>query len=70
MRRLQKIKYDYLPKYCCHCRLQGHDNAGCWNSNPELRPKKEEDKTEKTINKEKNKVTENQQHPTQDNKGI
>ncbi|KAH0743932.1 hypothetical protein KY290_031925 [Solanum tuberosum] len=25
----QRIQYDHLPKYCTHCRLQGHDMQGC-----------------------------------------
>ncbi|KAK4376341.1 hypothetical protein RND71_002637 [Anisodus tanguticus] len=37
---LQKIRYDFKPKYCLNCRLQGHDVDGCWNLKPALRPKK------------------------------
>lgn len=25
-----KIQYDYLPKYCKSCKLQGHDYFECW----------------------------------------
>ncbi|KAK4343220.1 hypothetical protein RND71_039036 [Anisodus tanguticus] len=35
---LQKIRYDFKPKYCINCKLQGHDVNGCWNLKPELRP--------------------------------
>lgn len=31
-----KIQYDYLPKYCKECRLQGHDEVECWRLHPEL----------------------------------
>ncbi|KAK4337522.1 hypothetical protein RND71_042009 [Anisodus tanguticus] len=34
---LQKIRYDFKPKYCINCKLQGHDVNGCWNLKPELR---------------------------------
>ncbi|XP_060210442.1 uncharacterized protein LOC132637359 [Lycium barbarum] len=42
----QKIQYDYLPKYCTQCKLQGHDLQDCWVVHPEYRPKKEEPKLE------------------------
>ncbi|KAK4344456.1 hypothetical protein RND71_034632 [Anisodus tanguticus] len=31
---LQKIRYDFKPKYCTNCKLQGHDVDGCWNLKP------------------------------------
>ncbi|KAK4351735.1 hypothetical protein RND71_027253 [Anisodus tanguticus] len=34
----QRIRYDFKPKYCTNCKLQGHDVNGCWNLKPELRP--------------------------------
>ncbi|KAK4338784.1 hypothetical protein RND71_040246 [Anisodus tanguticus] len=37
---LQKIRYDFKPKYCTNCKLQGHDVDGCWTLKPELRPEK------------------------------
>ncbi|KAK4371635.1 hypothetical protein RND71_007019 [Anisodus tanguticus] len=37
---LQKIRYDFKPKYCTNCKLQGHDVDGCWKLNPTLRPEK------------------------------
>ncbi|KAK4358427.1 hypothetical protein RND71_020656 [Anisodus tanguticus] len=37
---LQKIRYDFKPKYCTNCKLQGHDVDGCWNLQPTLRRKK------------------------------
>ncbi|KAK4338773.1 hypothetical protein RND71_040235 [Anisodus tanguticus] len=36
----QRIRYDFLPKYCTNCKLQGHDSIGCWKLHPELRPHK------------------------------
>ncbi|KAK4361696.1 hypothetical protein RND71_016937 [Anisodus tanguticus] len=36
---LQKIRYDFKPKYCTNCKLQGHDVDGCWNLKPALRRK-------------------------------
>ncbi|KAK4337530.1 hypothetical protein RND71_042017 [Anisodus tanguticus] len=38
----QRIRYDFLPKYCPNCKLQGHDSIGCWKLHPELRPNKVE----------------------------
>ncbi|KAK4380770.1 hypothetical protein RND71_002632 [Anisodus tanguticus] len=29
----QRIRYDFLPKYCPNCKLQGHDSIGCWKLN-------------------------------------
>ncbi|KAK4343231.1 hypothetical protein RND71_036325 [Anisodus tanguticus] len=40
---LQKIRYDFKPKYCTNCKLQGHDVDGCWNLKPTLRPEKAKD---------------------------
>ncbi|KAK4369669.1 hypothetical protein RND71_009144 [Anisodus tanguticus] len=37
---LQKIRYDFKPKYYLNCKLQGHDVDGCWNLKPALRPEK------------------------------
>ncbi|XP_070017818.1 uncharacterized protein [Nicotiana sylvestris] len=34
------IRYDYLPKYCKECKLQGHHRIECWRINPELRESK------------------------------
>ncbi|KAG5615618.1 hypothetical protein H5410_015442 [Solanum commersonii] len=42
-----QIKYDYLPKYCCTCKLQGHNEDNCYVLHPELfdgDKKKQEDK--------------------------
>ncbi|KAG5606966.1 hypothetical protein H5410_028458 [Solanum commersonii] len=42
-----QIKYDYLPKYCCTCKLQGHNEDDCYMLHPELfdgDKKKQEDK--------------------------
>lgn len=36
------IKYDYLPKYCETCLIQGHDETQCYVKNPKLYKKKEE----------------------------
>ncbi|KAH0717566.1 hypothetical protein KY290_014156 [Solanum tuberosum] len=46
----QKIHYDYLPRYCTHCKLQGHDLQGCWILHPEHRPKREEKQEDKKLN--------------------
>ncbi|KAK4343226.1 hypothetical protein RND71_036320 [Anisodus tanguticus] len=40
---LQKIRYDFKPKYCTNCKLQGHDVDGCWNLKPALRTEKAKD---------------------------
>ncbi|KAH0776288.1 hypothetical protein KY290_007699 [Solanum tuberosum] len=36
-----KIKYDYVPKYCQTCMIQGHDEEQCYVVHPELHPYKE-----------------------------
>ncbi|XP_055822157.1 uncharacterized protein LOC129890681 [Solanum dulcamara] len=38
-----RINYDYLPKYCKHCRLQGHEEKECRSLNPELAKQFKED---------------------------
>lgn len=35
------IKYDYVPKYCTECKLQGHNKKKCYIIHSELYPKKE-----------------------------
>uniref|UniRef100_A0A0V0HML8 Putative ovule protein n=1 Tax=Solanum chacoense TaxID=4108 RepID=A0A0V0HML8_SOLCH len=37
------IKYDYMPKYCNSCKLQGHNEKECFILHPKLYPKEEED---------------------------
>ncbi|KAH0705670.1 hypothetical protein KY289_010746 [Solanum tuberosum] len=41
MEKWIKIKYDYVPKYCKTCMIQGHDMEQCYVEHPELYPKKE-----------------------------
>lgn len=36
-----KVQYDYMPKYCKHCCLQGHNEHNCWAINPKLYDMKE-----------------------------
>lgn len=44
VKRWIKNKYDYVPKYCMRCKLQGHNAKECFLIHPELY-KKEEDNT-------------------------
>ncbi|XP_060216757.1 uncharacterized protein LOC132644199 [Lycium barbarum] len=59
-----KIQYDYLPKYCRHCKLEGHGEIECRALNLELEKQfkeqieKDNKKTETTINQPKNKEKE------------
>ncbi|KAG5624686.1 hypothetical protein H5410_009904 [Solanum commersonii] len=46
------IRYDYLPKYCFQCKLQGHDEVECRVLNPELRPEKENNELPEKENEE------------------
>lgn len=39
-----QIHYDYMPKYCKDCCLQGHDEASYWNIHPELYDKVKDEK--------------------------
>ncbi|XP_049413166.1 uncharacterized protein LOC125876094 [Solanum stenotomum] len=36
-----KIKYDYVPKYCQTCMIQGHDEEQCYVVHPDLHPNRE-----------------------------
>uniref|UniRef100_A0A0V0HWA5 Putative ovule protein n=1 Tax=Solanum chacoense TaxID=4108 RepID=A0A0V0HWA5_SOLCH len=45
------IKYDYVPKYCKTCKLQGHDEKECFIIHPELYPKEEDEEANKRENK-------------------
>ncbi|XP_060210799.1 uncharacterized protein LOC132637779 [Lycium barbarum] len=49
----QTIQYDYLPKYCVNCKIQGHNKKECWNLYPEFRPKKEDIKERSEEQQEK-----------------
>ncbi|XP_060216902.1 uncharacterized protein LOC132644331 [Lycium barbarum] len=65
----QKIQYDYLPKYCTQCKLQGHDLNGCWVLHPQHRTKKEEQRDEKKeLEKGKAKEESSKQNGKQDSK--
>ncbi|WMV30685.1 hypothetical protein MTR67_024070 [Solanum verrucosum] len=48
-----RIKYDYIPKYCKTCMLQGHDEQQCYVEHPELYPKKEKNNMEANAKEEK-----------------
>ncbi|KAG5605256.1 hypothetical protein H5410_026748 [Solanum commersonii] len=39
MEKWIKIKYDYVPKYCQTCMIQGHNEEQCFVVHPELYPK-------------------------------
>ncbi|XP_070028582.1 uncharacterized protein [Nicotiana sylvestris] len=47
-----RIQYDMLPKYCRHCKLQGHDQFECWRIHPELYVEKDNDKQADTAKKQ------------------
>ncbi|XP_070015513.1 uncharacterized protein [Nicotiana sylvestris] len=47
-----RIQYDMLPKYCRHCKLQGHDQFECWRIHPELYVEKENDNQADTAKKQ------------------
>ncbi|KAG5630910.1 hypothetical protein H5410_002627 [Solanum commersonii] len=34
---VQKVEYDTLPAFCCHCKTQGHNDKNCRILHPELR---------------------------------
>ncbi|KAG5620172.1 hypothetical protein H5410_005390 [Solanum commersonii] len=38
------IRYDYVPKYCKNCKLQGHNETDCFILHPELYAKEEKGK--------------------------
>ncbi|KAH0709038.1 hypothetical protein KY284_010465 [Solanum tuberosum] len=38
MEKWVTIKYDYVPKYCKTCKLQGHNENDCYVIHPELFP--------------------------------
>ncbi|WMV10025.1 hypothetical protein MTR67_003410 [Solanum verrucosum] len=40
-----KIKYDYMPKYCTTCMIQGHDEQQCYVNHPDLHPARQKEKT-------------------------
>ncbi|WMV59325.1 hypothetical protein MTR67_052710 [Solanum verrucosum] len=48
------IKYDYMPKYCKTCKLQGHNEHECFIIHPELY-QKEEAKVERQLDDKKEK---------------
>ncbi|XP_060200453.1 uncharacterized protein LOC132628704 [Lycium barbarum] len=64
-----KIRYDNLPKYCRECKLQGHNEDGCWNLHPELY---QEEEGNAVVNMEKGKEMvihkEKQVDPVQSNR--
>ncbi|KAH0636640.1 hypothetical protein KY289_036555 [Solanum tuberosum] len=39
-----RIKYDYVPKYCKSCKIQGHNEAECFVVHSALYPKKDKEK--------------------------
>lgn len=41
------IKYDYIPKYCKKCCLQGHVKKECWVIHPELEQSQQQLQTDR-----------------------
>ncbi|KAH0641898.1 hypothetical protein KY289_032872 [Solanum tuberosum] len=41
------IKYDYVPKYCKTCKLQGHNEKEHFIIHPDLYPKEEDEEENK-----------------------
>ncbi|XP_049410642.1 uncharacterized protein LOC125873836 [Solanum stenotomum] len=41
MEKWIRINYDYVPKYCKTCMIQGHNEQECYVEHPELYPTKE-----------------------------
>ncbi|OIT02730.1 hypothetical protein A4A49_10946 [Nicotiana attenuata] len=33
----QKVEYESIPSYCCHCKMQGHYDSSCRILHPQLR---------------------------------
>ncbi|KAH0649909.1 hypothetical protein KY284_029821 [Solanum tuberosum] len=56
MEKWVRIKYDYVPKYCKTCMLQGHDEQQCFVEHPELYPKKEKKNVEADDREERGKT--------------
>ncbi|KAH0665113.1 hypothetical protein KY285_026319 [Solanum tuberosum] len=48
-----RIKYDYVPKYCKTCKLQGHDENDYYIVHPELYPKEDKDNKDKVLEGER-----------------
>lgn len=48
------IQYDYIPKYCKECKLQGHNEEACWRLHSELLEETEKDNQTRK-NKDENK---------------
>ncbi|XP_049378009.1 uncharacterized protein LOC125842724 [Solanum stenotomum] len=46
------IRYDYLPKYCMTCSIQGHDEDQCYVKHPALFKKKSKNNTDNDKEKE------------------
>lgn len=46
------INYNYVPRYCGNCKIQGHSEQQCYVLHPELYPK-EEDEEKNSKEKEK-----------------
>lgn len=44
-----KINYDYVPKYCKTCMIQGHNEEQCHVEHPELYPKDAKKKASKSM---------------------
>ncbi|KAF3676742.1 hypothetical protein FXO38_04149 [Capsicum annuum] len=60
------IKYDYLPKYCKNCKLQGHNEKECFVLHPYLYSKDEDDNDKEDI-KETKRTTQHKKEVTRAN---
>lgn len=56
MEKWLRIKYDYVPKYCMTCILQGHDDQQYFVEHPEVYTKKENKNVEADDREERRKT--------------
>lgn len=54
-----KVQYDYIPKYCKECKLQGHNEEACWRFHMELFVQSEKDKQNTNAKGDANNNTKN-----------
>ncbi|WMV42195.1 hypothetical protein MTR67_035580 [Solanum verrucosum] len=66
MEKWIRNNYDYVPKYCKFCKLQGHNEKECVIIHPELYPK-EENKKEETSDKN---TSENELEQVHESEGV
>ncbi|KAG5591557.1 hypothetical protein H5410_042071 [Solanum commersonii] len=64
------IRYDYMPKYCKTCKIQGHDEQQCYVVHPELYQGKKDKNSQEEMKESQGEEAKDKGGETNNNKAV